>query len=67
VNAKETKHESKVQGEGDYEAARRHRRNVERFVRDNDTEKLARVAKLPSQAETEELEQAGADGLGRKG
>ena len=62
----DTKQESTVQGEGDYDAARRHRQDVERFVRQSDTEKLAREAKPLTQAEAEDLERAEAEGLARK-
>jgi hypothetical protein len=67
MNPEDTKNEPKVQGEGDYDAARRHRRSVEGFVRQNDTEELARAAEPASKAESEELAQAEADGLARKG
>ena len=66
MNPEDTKHEPKVQGEGDYDAARRYRRSVEGFVRQNDTEELARAAEPATKAESEELEKAEADGLARK-
>ena len=66
MKAKDTMEEPKVQGEGDYDAARRHRRDVERFVQQNDTEKLARAAKPETKAESEELEKAEAEGRARK-
>jgi hypothetical protein len=61
----DTKPGPKVQGEGDYEAARRHRQDVERFVRQNDTEELAREAQPESPDEADELEKAEAEGRSR--
>ena len=52
----------KVQGEGDYEAARRHRKRVSEFVENNDVEKVAVRAAPESAAEAEELEAAEAEG-----
>ena len=54
---------TKVQGEGDYAAARRYRKDAEQFVRSNDTEELARKAKPESPEEADELERA--EDLGR--
>src|SRR5688572_24684942 len=34
----ERNRDPKIQGEGDYESARRYRKDVERFVKENDTE-----------------------------
>ena len=48
----------KVQGEGDYEAARRHRKRVSEFIENNDVEKAAVRAAPQTAAEAEELEQA---------
>jgi hypothetical protein len=48
----------KVQGEGDYEAARRHRKGVSEFIENNDVEKIAERAAPESTAEAEELEAA---------
>lgn len=62
MKPKETKPTSKVQGEGDYDAARRYRKDVERFVGQNDTEELAREAQPESIAEADELEKAEAEG-----
>ena len=62
----DTKPGSKVQGEGDYDAARRYRQDVERFVQHNDTEKLAREAKPETRADAEDLEKAEAKGRARK-
>ena len=48
----------KIQGEGDYESARRYQRDVEEFVEQNDTEELARDAEPVDEAEARELERA---------
>jgi hypothetical protein len=48
----------KVQGEGDYEAARRHRKSVSEFIENNDVEKAAVRAAPESPAEAAELEAA---------
>jgi len=61
----DTKPGSKVQGEGDYDAARRHRQDVERFVQENDPEELARKAQPDSRSEADELEKAEAEGRSR--
>ena len=45
----------KIQGEGDYESARRYRKDVERFVAENDTEELAREAAADSEQEADEM------------
>lgn len=66
MKLKDTKELSKVQGEGDYEAARRYRQDVERFVQQSDIEELARAAKPETKAKREELENAEAEGLARK-
>ena len=55
----------KVQGEGDYEAARRHRKRVSEFIENNDVEKAAVRAAPESAAEAEELEDAEAEGKSR--
>ena len=55
----------KVQGEGDYEAARRHRKRVSEFIENNDVEKAAVRAAPQSAAEAEELEDAEAEGKSR--
>jgi hypothetical protein len=65
MKSKDRKRAPKVQGEGDYDAARRHRRDVERFVRQNDTEELARRAQPESPDQAAELEQAEAEGRSR--
>jgi hypothetical protein len=55
----------RVQGEGDYEAARRYRRDVEEFVEENDTAELARAAQPQSPEEARALESAEAIGRSR--
>lgn len=55
----------KVQGEGDYEAARRHRKRVSEFIENNDVEKAAVRAAPESAAEAEELKAAEEDGKER--
>lgn len=55
----------KVQGEGDYEAARRHRKRVSEFIENNDVEKAAVRAAPQSAAEVQELEAAEEEGKER--
>lgn len=55
----------KVQGEGDYEAARRHRKRVSEFIENNDVEKAAVRAAPESAAEAKELEAAEEEGKER--
>jgi hypothetical protein len=52
----------KIQGEGDYEAARRHRKGVKEYLDHNDVEKDARDAAPDTAAEADELEAAEAEG-----
>lgn len=52
----------KVQGEGDYEAARRYRERVDEYVENNDVEKAAVRAAPESAAEAQELAAAEAEG-----
>jgi len=62
------KKDPQVQGEGDYQAARRHRRGVEEFVAENDEadiEDLARDAAPRSEAEQRELLEAEREGRAR--
>lgn len=61
----DSKRPPKVQGEGDYDAARRHRRDVEEFVDASDTEGLARAAEPQSPQEARALESAEAIGRAR--
>jgi hypothetical protein len=51
-----------VQGEGNYEASRRHQRAAHKFVEENDIEKLARDAAPRDPAEREALERAEREG-----
>jgi len=57
--------QSKVQGEGDYEATRRYRKRTEEFLGKNNVEKVALRAKPLSRAEAEALEAAEAAGKRR--
>lgn len=61
----DTDKESRVQGEGDYRAARRHRSKVQQFVATSDTQKLAREAAPRSDAERQELLEAERKGRAR--
>jgi hypothetical protein len=54
-----------VQGEGDYEAARRYRAEAARYVRSADIERAARAAEPKSEAESQELKDAEAKGRAR--
>ena len=56
---------SKVQGEGDYEAARRYRKRTTEYLENNDVEKAAVRASPRSRAEAEELQAAEAAGRKR--
>jgi hypothetical protein len=47
--------DSKIQGEGDYEAARRYRKNVSEFVNKADIDKLAQNARPLSAKEAREM------------
>jgi hypothetical protein len=53
---------AEVQGEGNYEASRRHQRAAHEFAASQDTEKLARDAAPRNAAEQEELERAEREG-----
>jgi hypothetical protein len=55
---------SKVQGEGDYQAARRYRKRTAEYLEKNDVKKDAVRAKPRSRAEAEAL--AAAEAAGRK-
>ena len=61
----DTKHDSRVQGEGDYRSARRHRRDVEEFVARSDIDELARDAAPTSEAEHREMIEAEREGRAR--
>jgi hypothetical protein len=56
--------ESKVQGEGDYEAARRYRKRTSEFLENNDVEKAAVRAAPGSRADAEDM--AAAEAAGKK-
>lgn len=60
-----TRRDPGVQGEGDYRSARRHRRDVEEFVAENDIEELARDAAPRSEAERREMLEAERKGRSR--
>ena len=49
---------SRMQGEGDYRAARRHRRKLQQFIATSDTQELAREAAPRSGAEQQEMLEA---------
>ncbi len=51
-----------LQGEGDYDAARRHRESVEAFVASGQVEAAARAAAPDSAQEAQDLQQAEAEG-----
>ena len=56
--ADQTKDQSKVQGEGDYESARRFRKDTQDFLKKADVPDLARRAAPHSKAEEDELKKA---------
>jgi len=56
---------SKVQGEGDYEAARRYRKRTKEYLENNDVEKAAVRAAPRSRAEAEDLKASEAAGRKR--
>jgi hypothetical protein len=47
-----------VQGEGDYRAARRHRRKLRQFIATSDAQELAREAAPRSEAEEQDMLEA---------
>ena len=57
-NADQPKSTARVQGEGDYEAAKRYREETERFLEKADVQELARKAAPKSKQEAQELTQA---------
>jgi len=61
----DTDKDPRVQGEGDYRAARRHRRKVRQFVATSDTEELAREAAPHSETEHQEMLEAERQGRAR--
>lgn len=54
-----------IQGEGNYEAARRYRKDVKEFVETADIDKAARAARPKTDAERRELEAAEKAGKAR--
>jgi len=56
---------SKIQGEGDYEAARRYRKRTTEYLENNDVDKAALRAAPESDAEAEALAAAEATGKRR--
>ena len=61
----ETDKDPRMQGEGDYRAARRHRRNLRQFIATTATEELAREAAPRSEAEQQEMLDAERQGRAR--
>jgi len=61
----DTDKDSRVQGEGDYRAARRHRRKLRQFMATSDTEELAREAAPRNAAEHQEMLEAERQGRAR--
>ena len=61
----DTDKDSRVQGEGDYRAARRHRRKLQQFIATSATEELARDAAPGSEAEQQEMLEAERQGIAR--
>ena len=61
----DTKQDPRVQGEGDYRSARRHRRDLEEFVEQNDIEELARDAAPRSDGKQREMLEAERKGRAR--
>lgn len=54
-----------LQGEGNYDAARRHREAAEGFVKNHDVEQAAREAEPKGRDEAQQLEDAEAQGRSR--
>jgi len=57
--------DSKVQGEGDYQATRRYRKRTEDYMKNNDVEKAALRAAPGSRAEADNMKAAEAAGKRR--
>lgn len=57
--------QGKVQGEGDYDAARRYDEKLRDHVKNHDVEREARDAEPRSEGEEREMEQAEEDGMRR--
>jgi bacterioferritin len=60
-----TRVSAKLQGEGDYESARRYDRETRKFVQHTDTERVARDAAPRNKREAQEM--AAAEAIGRQG
>ena len=60
-----TRTSAKLQGEGDYEAARRYDSDVRKFVQHADIERTARAAGSRNKREAQEM--AAAEAIGRQG
>jgi bacterioferritin len=65
VVLKKTRMNEKIQGEGDYEAARRYDSNLRKFVHSADIESAARAAAPRNKREAQEM--ATAEAIGRQG
>ena len=61
----DTDKDSRVQGEGDYRAARRHRRKLRQFIATSDTQELAREAAPRSETEQHDMLEAERQGRAR--
>jgi hypothetical protein len=55
----------KIQGEGDYDAARRHRKHLNEFLENNDVEKAALRAAPETAEQAEDMQAAEAEGKRR--
>ncbi len=62
---KPVKKDAAMQGEGNYTAARRHRKSVEKFVDDGHVDEAARAAKPDDDEEAAELAKAEKKGLSK--
>ena len=61
----QTKGKDKVQGEGDYEAARRYNESAREFVDENDVDEAARDAEPKDAGEEQQMERAEQQGRQR--
>ena len=61
----QTKRKDKVQGEGDYEAARRYNESAREFVDENDVDEAARDAEPKDAGEQQQMERAEQQGRQR--
>lgn len=62
---KPVKNEREMQGEGNYTAARRHRKSAEKFARQGHVDQAARDAQPRDEREAEALREAEQQGLDR--